>query len=358
MEQKSKYRVIGLMSGTSLDGLDMAYCEFDLAGEHWQFNIVEAETIQYTKQWLTKLTEAPWLEEPHLNLLDQGYGKYIGHCVSEFVKKYRLDPDLICSHGHTILHDPAHGITFQLGSGQVISETAKRRVVSNFRALDVSLGGQGAPLVPIGDKLLFPEYEYCLNLGGFGNISFDESGERKSFDICPVNMALNQICQQLGIGYDDKGENASKGKVEGKLLEELDGLGYYKESYPKSLSREWYEDKFRPVMEGANSSLIDKLCTLCEHITHQVANALNGSSPEHSLLITGGGAHNQFLIEQIKSKLKLDVYIPNKQIIDYKEALIFGFLGILKARNEINCLRSVTGAKRDCSGGEIHTFAG
>ena len=358
MERKSKYSVIGLMSGTSLDGLDMVFCEFSAFNDQWKFNIVAAETIAYSKEWFVKLTEAPLLEEVNLSELHLEYGKYVGEAVNTFVGENHLNPELICSHGHTVFHDPAHGMTFQLGSGKMISETSKKTVVSNFRALDVSLGGQGAPLVPVGDKLLFPDFDYCLNLGGFGNISFDENGESKSFDICAVNMALNEISRQLGLEYDWNGEIASAGVVDSTLLDKLNDLPYYSERYPKSLGREWYEGTFRPVIEAASSTAQDKLCTLCEHIAEQVANALNGSSHEDTLLITGGGAHNQFLIDQIKSKLNLDVHIPNNEIIDYKEALIFAFLGVLKVRDEINCLKSVTGAKRDCSGGEIHTFGG
>jgi len=346
------------MSGTSMDGLDIAYCEFITDHGNWQFKIVVAQTIPYSKEWFAKLTEAPLLEEVGLNDLQLEYGQYIGRAVNDFIEENQLNTELICSHGHTIFHDPEQGITFQLGSGKEISETTKTPVISNFRALDVSLGGQGAPLAPVGDKLLFPEFEYCMNLGGFANISFDENGKRISFDICPVNIAMNEISQQLGLEYDDNGENASKGKVDWKLLDELDGLQYYNESSPKSLSREWYEGNFKPFIDGSLISSEDKLCTLCEHIANQVAKALEGSSEGDKLLITGGGAHNQYLIDQISAKLNLKVHIPSQQIVDFKEALIFGFLGILRVRNEINCLESVTGAERDSSGGEIHEFNG
>ncbi|PCH96460.1 MAG: anhydro-N-acetylmuramic acid kinase [Bacteroidetes bacterium] len=346
------------MSGTSLDGLDIAYCEFILNNGQWSFDIVVAETIVYSNKWFNKLGGAAILQESELKVLHEKYGEYIGTEIREFVQKNKLSPELICSHGHTIFHDPKNGITYQLGSGEVISKKTGIKVVSNFRALDVSLGGQGAPLVPVGDKLLFPEYEYCLNLGGFGNISFEEYGERKSFDICPVNMALNEVARELDMEYDESGEIASRGNLDAALLEKLNILSYYEDSYPKSLSREWYEESFKPILEQSNATPQDKLSTLCEHVAIQIKISLEGSSVSDKLLITGGGTHNKYLVDQIKSKLNLKVDIPSAEIIDYKEALIFGFLGILRFRNEINCLKSVTGAERNSSVGEIHEFSG
>ena len=357
MEQKSKYSVIGVMSGTSLDGLDLAFCNFNLVNREWQFEILAAETISYSNDWKRKLMEAPLLKEADLNQINQEYGKYIGNSVAQFMVSQGVAPEMICSHGHTILHKPENGITFQLGSGEVIAATAKMTVVSNFRALDVSLGGQGAPLVPVGDKLLFADFDYCLNMGGFGNISFEEHGERKSFDICPVNMALNEISSQMGLEYDNNGENASRGSVNYALLDQLNNLAYYNETYPKSLSREWYEENFRSLLEASDTRAEETLCTLCEHIAEKVAVVLERSSVGDKLLITGGGTHNNYLIDQIRSKLNLDIHIPSVKIIDYKEALIFGFLGILRVRNEINCLKSVTGAERDSSVGDIHDFS-
>jgi len=352
MESKEKYLVLGLMSGTSLDGLDLALCEFSNHNGCWNFNLINCKTIMYCKSWLEKLIKAPELSSEELNILHKDYGSYLGEMAKEFLSVYGKTPDFIASHGHTIFHDPQKGITFQLGEGSTIAESSGCKTISDFRSLDVSLGGQGAPLVPIGDKMLFSDYDYCINLGGFANISYDFNDKRIAFDICPANIALNYCCSPLNIPFDKNGEIAQKGKVNDGLLKELNGLNYYQLKPPKSLGREWFENEFLTVLNRYKLSTESKLATVTMHIAQQISAVLSRNN-DRKIIITGGGAHNDCLISYIKNNTSMGITIPDKDIIDFKEAIIFGFLAVLRIRNEANCLRSVTGATQDSSSGTV-----
>jgi len=340
------------MSGTSLDGLDIAFCSFIEEKGNWDFKIRQAETIQYTNEWIKKLTEAPSLSAIELKQLDLSYGKYLAERTSAFIEKHRLNPDFIASHGHTIFHQPEKGYTLQIGNGNQMAETLNLPVIYDFRSLDISLGGQGAPLVPIGDQLLFKDFEICLNLGGFANISFDLNGGRMAQDVCPVNMALNFISQRENQKYDHNGIMASKGKINSELLEILNNILFYHLDPPKSLSREWFESEFLSNMFKFPIPNYDLLRTITEHIAFQISNSFNVKE-KGKVLITGGGANNAYLIERIQALSNLNLVIPDNDLIDFKEAVVFAFLGILRMRNEINCLSSATGAKHDSCGGSI-----
>lgn len=346
----NKIKAIGIMSGTSLDGMDLAACEFELVNSKWSFQICDAETISYSEEWEKRLINAPLLSGLELTELHSAYGKFIGKTVNKFIKKTGFSPDLIASHGHTVFHQPEKGFTLQIGNGAEILATTQKTTVADFRTADVALGGQGAPLVPIGDQYLFSEYDYCLNLGGFANVSYQENEKRIAFDNCPVNIVLNHYAQKLGIPYDKGGVKGKSGNVNTALLKKLNKLPYYLQSPPKSLGREWVETVFFPLVESSPITDLDKLRTIYEHIAIQIAKISKG---EGKLLITGGGAFNSFLVERIKDACSLEVTLPNPQIIDFKEALIFAFLGVLKMQNKVNCLSSVTGASQDSSGGII-----
>lgn len=348
---KLPIKVIGVMSGTSLDGLDIAAVVFNFQNEKWSFEIVDTETISYSKKWLEKLRNSPTLLGEKLMELHSEYGNYTGVKINEFIKKTGFKPHLIASHGHTIFHQPEKGFTLQIGNGAEIAAVTKITTVANFRIGDVALGGQGAPLVPVGDKLLFNDFEYCLNLGGFANISFEKDKRRVAFDIGPANFPLNYFAEKQGMPFDKNGELGRKGNINNNLLEELNNLNYYMQTPPKSLGREWMEETFFPVIEKHNISDSDKMRTLYEHIAIQIAKIYSGDG---KLLITGGGAFNTFLIERIKYHSSLEIVIPSKKIIDFKEALIFAFLGVLKIQNKINCYSSVTGATKDSSVGLIY----
>lgn len=346
------YSVIGLMSGTSLDGVDVAYCRFYYKNE-WRFSIEKAEEIIYSKEWKERLSIAPTLSGLELSQLHVDYGVYLGTIVKEFIESKNSKVDFVASHGHTVFHTPHTGLTLQIGGGAAIAAQCGLPVICDFRTTDVAYGGQGAPLVPIGDSLLFNEYRFCLNLGGIANISFQQENNRLAFDICPVNMALNQLSQELGLEYDKDGIHAQEGTINPPLLKNLNALDFYSQDGPKSLGREWFETNFLPLINNPAISINDRLATVCEHAAIQIATTINKQSPsvEDKLLITGGGAFNDYLIERIQHHTKATVVLPDVEIIKYKEALIFAFLGVLRIDGIDNCLSSVTGAsKNSCSG--------
>jgi anhydro-N-acetylmuramic acid kinase len=346
------YLSIGCMSGTSLDGLDLVACRFTF-DQSWKFKIDKAVTIPYSHKWVNKLTAATDLNALDFALLHNEFGKFIGKQVADFCSDLPNKPDLVSSHGHTIFHQPHNRLSVQIGNGAQIAAYSGLPAACDFRSLDVALKGQGAPLVPIGDELLFDNYDFCLNLGGIANISFRTEGERKAFDICPVNMAFNYFTKELGYEYDLDGNMGRSGKIQEELLSLLNELDFYQQKGPKSLSREWFEEEFLPLISSFQLSPEDILRTLYEHISDQLSMAVD-QYPKGQILITGGGAHNVFLIELFSEKTKHKTIVPSEQIIDFKEAIIFAFLGVLRWRNEINCLRSVTGATQDHSGGVIY----
>ncbi len=348
---KSNYKVVGVMSGTSLDGIDLVCVSF-YKEENWRFEIHHFETIAYLEDWKERLQKGIHLSSEELYELDSEYTAYLAKVVRSFIKKYTIQGlDAVCSHGHTILHRPQDGITLQIGNMPEIADLIGEQVVCDFRKQDVSLGGQGAPLVPIGDALLFDTYDYCLNLGGFANVSTLQNNIRIAYDICPINIVLNSLAERLGLAYDDEGKIAASGKLVNQVLEQLNGLSYYQNPPPKSLGLEWVIQNIFPLMNAEKHPPEDLLHTFTEHCAMQLAvNFMEGSS----ILITGGGAYNLYLLQRLKFHKNLNIIIPEKEIIEYKEALIFGLLGVLKLRGEVNCLASVTGASQDHSSGVIY----
>ncbi|AWG21324.1 anhydro-N-acetylmuramic acid kinase [Flavobacterium faecale] len=353
MTHKQKYHVLGIMSGTSLDGVDLAEIAFSIDNGQWDFEILQSETVGYNGAWLSILKNAVTFSHPQLKELNRDYTQLLSGIINDFITKYKIENlDAVCSHGHTILHQPQDGYTLQIGNLPEIATLLNQTVVCDFRVQDVAFGGQGAPLVPIGDKILFSKYDYCMNLGGFSNISFEEDGKRVAFDISPTNTILNYYANQLQLDYDDKGSIARTGEIDQTLLEELNALDFYQKTYPKSLGFEFVKEIVLPIMESYAILPKNKLATFVEHIAVQTAVALPKRSG--TLLVTGGGAYNDFLIERIKAYLpNMEIVIPENKILEYKEAVIFGLLGVLKLRNEINVLSSVTGASKDHSSGVI-----
>jgi len=351
MSSFSTYRVVGVMSGTSLDGIDLCEIEFKVKNGAWSFEIFETQTIAYSDEWVNTLKSAHQLSTTEVQSIDEAYTTLLADTIGTFKKKCQ-PIDLVSSHGHTIWHEPHKGITKQIGNLKTLQENLKTPVVCDFRVQDVSLGGQGAPLVPVGDKLLFSEYDFCVNIGGFANVSFKDDGERIAFDICPANKVLNQYAEHLGFAFDKNGEIARSGKCNSELLNKLDNLMYYQKQPPKSLGVEWLETEIYPLIESYNMSIKDKLHTFCHHIANQMAVVFKQHNSK--VLLTGGGVYNSFLIQLLKkASPDTEFIIPGKNIIEYKEALIFGLLGVLKLRNEVNVLSSVTGAKHDHSSGVI-----
>ena len=356
MENNNWY-VIGLMSGTSLDGIDLVFAKFT-KDQVYSFEILKKESIDYSEKWKNMLFNAFNYSGEDLTKLDVNYGEFLAKKINNFIEKNSIkNVDFIASHGHTIFHQPHLNYTLQIGSGAVISAKTKLKVICDFRVQDVALGGQGAPLVPIGDKLLFGEYDFCLNLGGFANISYD-NGERVAFDICPVNIVMNHYTRKIDLDFDDKGKIASGGKVQTELLNELNNLTFYKGNKPKSLGYEFVIDTIIPIIEKHNVTTPDILRTFVEHVAFQIAEIVNNRIVDENekVLVTGGGAFNNFLMERIAHYSNCGLEIPEKDIINFKEAIIFAFLGVLKDKNEVNCLKSVTGAKKDHSSGVVFEF--
>lgn len=352
-----KYSLIGLMSGTSGDGLDIAYTDFEFTGE-WCFQIRRAKTVPFPEDLGKNLAHAHTLSGLELSLLDLELGRWMGTQVRQFCDEYQLSPLAIASHGHTVFHQPKNALSLQIGNGWAIHAASGERVINDFRMLDVQLGGQGAPLVPVGDKLLFPKVDFCLNLGGIANISMDKNGERVAFDCCPFNLLLNAQANKLGLAYDDAGGVARSGSLHPPLLEALSRLPFYLNKSAKSLGREEMESDFIPLISHLDLNAADSLRTLVEHFAKETAQVIQSFSetPNPVILITGGGAYNTFFIERLDYCLekKWTKYEASSELIEFKEAVIFAFLGLLKLRGENNCLASVTGASRDSCGGSVY----
>jgi len=346
MNVNIKYTVLGIMSGTSLDGIDLAICTFEIQ-KKWKFKIIKTKTFRYSDYWRKKLANLHTKSKKTIIETDIKYGEFLGKKINSFLKDQQVD--FIASHGHTIFHQPENNYTLQIGNGQKIANITNIATITNFRNLDVSLNGQGAPLVPIGDLHLFSDYKYCVNLGGFSNISIKQNDTIIAFDICPTNIIMNQISKKLGLEFDKNGMIAKKGDIIPELLIKLNHLSFYQKKPPKSLSREWVEQFINPLLLK-NYKSEDLLKTFSEHIGMQIGVFLK----DKSALFTGGGTFNSYLMSRISHYSKSKIIIPNQKIINFKEALTFAFLGVLRIRHEVNCLQSVTGAKKDNCGGEIN----
>ncbi len=348
---KKSYNVVGVMSGTSLDGIDFVLANFNF-DKGWRYKILTSDTVAYPTSWMLKLKDLVHLSNIELKALDKEYTTFLANEIKDFISKHKECPiDFVASHGHTAKHEPNNNFTYQIGNLPSLADILQHKVICDFRTQDVALGGQGAPLVPIGDRLLFGEYDYCLNLGGFSNISFEENNNRIAFDVCPVNIVLNHYATKLGFDYDNEGQLASEGNLITELYTQLNDLEYYKLEYPKSLGLEWVKEHVFPLTENAYLTTKDVLRTLVEHIAYQIGQQFHDSNK--NVLVTGGGAYNSFLMHRIKAFSASTLTIPNSDIVNYKEALVFAFLGVLKINNKVNCLKSVTGAQKDHSSGKI-----
>ncbi len=348
---QTQYRIIGMMSGTSLDGMDLVYAVFQFKGT-WHFTIEAAQSFSYSKPWQNILRSIHKISEAERNKHENDYVQLIAKTVRQFCETHGIHHvDALCSHGHTVFHEPEKGITYQMGNRFELAQLLGFTVVCDFRTQDVAMGGQGAPLVPIGDAKLFHQYNACLNLGGFANVSFTENQQTIAFDIGAVNTVLNGLALKIGQPFDQDGELARKGKRIAALWNRLEEIEYYQRPYPKSLGIEWVAEILAPILfDFEHHPVEDVMATYTEHISNEIGKQLN---PTHKVLVSGGGAKNTYLIEQIQKHTKATLFIPDEKIIDFKEALIFGFLGVLRLRGEVNCLASVTGAHYDHSSGNI-----
>ncbi len=344
------------MSGTSLDGLDIVHVQFNLQEENTSLHIKSNKTVPYNSELTDGLNRISALNLSEILQLDKKIGLFFAKEINSFVSDNQInkkDIEAIASHGQTILHQPENGFTYQIGCGSTLAYHTGIPVINDFRSLDVISGGQGAPLVPIGDFDLFGDQaEAYLNIGGFCNISFKRKEIITAFDICPGNLPLNYFAQKLNKAFDQNGELAESGNRNAALLDQLNSLPYYNLEYPKSLGTEWINSEFYPICTN-KSSPEDNLHTISIHIAEQIVNTLD----EHqlkSVLITGGGAKNNFLIEQIRSRYSGDILIPDTKIIDFKEAIIFAYLGFKYLLNQANNVPSVTGAEQELCTGVYH----
>jgi anhydro-N-acetylmuramic acid kinase len=356
------YRVLGLMSGSSLDGLDLAFAEFHRVGEQWHCELKAADCLPYNEDWRKRLAGAVHLSALDYQLLHADYGHLLGSLVNQFIADRGLEYQVqfISSHGHTSFHLPAQKMTGQLGDGAALAATTGLPVVSDLRAMDVALGGQGAPIVPIGEKLLWGQYDYFLNLGGIANLSVNHPEKYRAFDVCAANRVLNLLAEQRGMSYDAGGALAAAGTLHVPLLRELDALEYYSRKFPKSLANDFGTDTVLPLVLSKALPVEDALHTYCVHIAGQIGNALQeasfGLQAGQKMLVTGGGAHNDYLTGLIRKELEVlgvELVVPDKGLVDYKEALVMAFMGVLRWREEANVLHTVTGASNSSIGGAI-----
>ena len=350
----NKYNVVGIMSGTSLDGLDVVFSKLSF-NKTWFYEIIDGETYEYPPSWKIELQNAHNLKARDLVFLDKKLGNYIGEKINNFLKEKKIQKsqiDLISSHGHTLFHEPENNLTKQIGDGAYICSTTNIKTVSDFRTIDVAFGGQGAPLVPMGDQLLFGNYKGCLNLGGIANISYNLNDKRIAGDVNFANIISNYLSNKIGYSFDKDGELAKQGKLDEDLIFKLEELDFYKKKFPKSLGVEDFNQWYKPLFEKSKSSLNDQLYTSGTHLCKTIKNIFKFDTNQ-TLLITGGGAYNKFWVDKLK-QLKIKAIIPETKLIDFKEALIFSLLGVLKLRSEINILASVTGSSKDLSAGVIY----
>ena len=343
------YNIIGLMSGTSLDGVDLVYVNFK-QDKYWKYEIINSKTYKYKKKWKNLLQNISQKKIHLIEKIDIDYTKLLSNYINDFIDEFSIkEIDFISSHGHTALHQPLNSITYQIGNLPILAKYINHKVVCDFRVQDVKLGGQGAPLVPVGEEYLFSEYNTLINLGGFANITKKIKDKLIAYDICPVNIVFNHLSEKMELKYDDRGYIASIGKINEDLYSQLQRLSYYKKDPPKSLGIEWVNDQINSIMNNFNNLPIkDIMNTFSNHFAFQIARNIGD---QDKVLITGGGAYNDYLIDRIKNLTNSKITIPDPNIIEYKEAIIFSFLGLLRVLEINNCYSSVTGAKKDhCSG--------
>lgn len=355
------YSAIGLMSGSSLDGLDIVWATFQEENSQWSYRIKKSECIPFSAEMRHRLQEATKLDAQSYLLLHTDFGHYCGQAVNRFLEGFNEDdfkPQVIGSHGHTTFHLPAQKMTHQLGDGAAISAITKLDVVSDLRAADVALDGQGAPIVPIGEKYLFRNFRYFMNIGGICNVSVHAGEQVAAFDVAPANRVMNMLAGEVGKPYDEDGALGALGRVDEHLLHTLNSLSYYAQPHPKSLANDFGTSVVYPLIKAAGLSVTDAAATFYEHIAEQTVKALQpfGTGSKEEILLTGGGALNTYLVGRLTERLQesgIEAVVPDKDTLNYKEALIMAFIAVLRLRNDVTVLHTVTGASRDTCGGGL-----
>ena len=357
-------KVIGLMSGSSLDGVDIAFVDFKINGEQINFELIKAETIEFSEVWQRRLRNLPKVDALAFSKTNTYFGHLLGEMVNDFISKHKIDVDFIASHGHTIFHYPDNRITVQIGDGAAIAAITGLPVINNFRTHDIAINGEGTPIAPIADKYLFPGYDFYLNIGGIANISCSIDGRFVAFDTGAANQILNELTHLIGLPYDEDGNIARDGTINRAILNKVNELPYHHQPYPKSLDNTWLQENILPIYLIEEDTIQNKLRTACEQLAQQVALSIQQIIDKENLPVkpfrifaTGGGAFNNFLMERVgavcNQHFPTEIIIPNPEIVEYKEALLMALMGVLRVENKVNVMRSVTGAKRDTIGGAI-----
>ena len=362
------YYVLGLMSGSSLDGLVIAYCNITWDGDrvtHWK--LLESETLPFSDKWKNRLRELPNQNGLIFAKTNTYFGHYMGGLVNEFIENYRIkELDFIASHGHTIFHDPEHRISIQIGDGAALASQTGYTTICDFRTQDVAMDGEGAPLSPLADRYMFHNYDFYLNIGGIANVSANTGNDNwVAMDCCAANQVLNLLAEELGSEFDNNGSFASRGSVNEKLLGQVSDFSYYSNPYPKSMSNGWIREKIIPLYREAECSSEDKLATACEHIAIEISNSIQDIinkegfiRTSYKMLLTGGGVFNNYLVQTIHAycnrSLDIDLLMPDASIINFKEAMLMALLGVLRVEKVPNSMKAITGAKMDTINGAIH----
>lgn len=358
------YHVIGVMTGSSLDGIDLAYTKISVENNQYSYEVLITECLPLPQKWKLRIEQLVMQNAVTYLKTSAFFGHFLGERIAEFIDTHQLKEqlDFIASHGQTVFHQPENLFTSQIGDGAAIARKTGFPVICDFRSIDVALGGQGAPVAPIADRLFFPDYKLFLNLGGIANIAVKIHDKFIAFDITAANLALNKVAKLKGADYDHDGNIAANGEIDAKLFEELNGSWYYEKDYPKSLSGGWVSKVMLPTLSRHNISVENKMRSIVEHIAHQINESMKKIeqkenvqfSKNDKMLATGGGAFNKFLIKRIEEVIPVSITIPDEQTIKFKESILMALMGVLRVRGEANCIASVTGAERDAIGGAIY----
>lgn len=348
------------MSGSSLDGLDIGIIDIIKKGNELSYEVIRCDTIEYSTEWKKSLTSLPNASAKELANNDMAYSRYMSELIRSFLKE-EDQIDYVSLHGHTLFHEPENGFTYQLGNGGVLSARLGLPVVCDFRSKDIGLGGKGTPLAPIVDSYFYNEYEVLINLGGICNLTFLSKKETIAWDVCPCNQLLNFLSEKMNLAYDKDGLIARNGKLNLDFLNILEKNPYYSEKYPKSLDNQYIKQNIIRELDSYTIPLEDQLHTTCIFVARQIKAAiqmavksLEVAWPE-KILITGGSAHNAFLIQCIKEHCAPSVVsIPDETIINYKEIILMALCAYLRVNNQENTLSEVTGSSRNSIGGAIY----
>ncbi len=354
------------MSGSSLDGLDIAYCEFQVdkkAITDWK--LLEATTANYPEKWTARLQHLPEQNARTLARTNVYFSRFMADLVNDFIQEHKIQPDLIASHGHTIFHEPDRLMTLQIGDGATLAALTGISVASDFRTQDIALEGEGTPIAPAADRFLFPGYDFYLNIGGIANVTCNANGRYIAFDTSPANQILNMLAAELGLPYDKDGQIARSGKLNIELIDQLEQFAYFQQDYPKSLDNNWIREHVLPTFAIAESPVADLLHTAVHFISKHIGESLKNiirkehlHKDKYTMLVTGGGGFNTYLMECIQTDcqaVNTEIILPERDIIDYKEAILMALMGVLRVEHIPNCFSSVTGAKRDSIGGALYS---